>query len=340
MRKHNSMIHPFTIEDFKHMTIETLKACTLSSDELKAYIIYAITEHDGKLEDVYSISTNRNENRNCENLQKIAGSICEHCYVTDYAYRTSLMKKLQKNQYVFTTYKLTENDIPFLPYEFIRFESFGDLNNTIQVWNYCMIAKVNKHAHCALWSKIPQIIKTAFKFYGNIKPENMRMVYSYLFMNADKIGDMNAFKAFINREYPFIDKVFIVYDYTFAFENNVTINCARKCNSCRNSCYLKNDTFFIAESEKHSTAIAKKQTESTLKKIGRINRELFITESSNTGYYEYRMTGKAFIEMLNDSDDDDTANRIAYQTGKTNYHVSINLYGNGDIVKIALSPAC
>lgn len=196
MKKHNSLAHPFTIDDFKAMSLETLKAATLSSAELKAYIEYALTIHDGKLEDIVSISTNRNENRNCEQLQKIDGSICSHCYVTDYEYRTNLMRKLQKNQFVFTTYKLTESDVPVLPYDYIRFESFGDLNNIIQVWNYCTIARANSHAACALWTKIPQVIRLAMKTYGTgIKPENMQFIYSYLFMNGEQMNDEGAFQA-------------------------------------------------------------------------------------------------------------------------------------------------
>lgn len=259
MKRHNTLMHPFTKTDFASMTLETLMHCTLSHNELKAYIEYALTEHDGKLEDIISYSTSRNDNKNCAMLRKIDSSICQKCYVTDYEYRSSLMLKLRKNQYIFTTYKLTEDCIPVLPYDFIRFESFGDLNNIIQVWNYCLIAKINSHAHCALWTKIPSILKLAFKTYGDIRPSNLRFVYSYLFMNAEKIDNMNAFEQFMRNEYPFIDKVFIVYDYQYAIDNGITINCARKCNVCKNSCYLKNSVYFIAESEKHSTIKATKK---------------------------------------------------------------------------------
>lgn len=258
MLEFNASIKHYTAQQYAKVTLEEMPGITWDAYNISEYIKYSVTFHAGKLEDVASISTFRDENPNCQRFRQIPGSICQDCYVSDYSYRTSLTKKLIKNTWFYTHVELTPDAVPLLPYIYIRFESFGDLINKLQFNNYCVIASANKHSNCALWTKFPFIIKQALKEHR--KPENLQIVYSWLYKNgiarqtttAPEYIDTKAFKAYTEKHFPFIDRVFIVYDYTFAMDNDISINCQRKCNACTNSCYINNNTFYVNELEKHS----------------------------------------------------------------------------------------
>jgi hypothetical protein len=109
------------------------------------------------------------------------------------------------------------------------------------VINYFNIAKYNPHTHFALWTKNARFIKKAIEA-GHEKPENLNIIYSSLFVNDPQ--DV----AKIRRIYPFIDKVFTVYDVETSA--GVKINCgAKSCLKCR-LCYEKNDIEIINETIK------------------------------------------------------------------------------------------
>jgi hypothetical protein len=112
------------------------------------------------------------------------------------------------------------------------------LANDIQVINYFNICKANPYTNFALWTKNPQIVYKAI-LKGYEKPTNLNIIYSSLFMNQPTKIET------IKRKYPFIDKVFTVYDEKIA--QSVSINCgARKCLKCR-ICYEKNDITEVNE---------------------------------------------------------------------------------------------
>jgi hypothetical protein len=172
-----------------------------------------------------------------EVLERLANgkhvSICEMCFsVAGTKYKKGLPEKLAQN-----TELLTKAIIPveFWPYiasnsGLLRFESFGDLVNEIQVVNYFNCARKNSHLACALWTKNPWIIESAFKLYPDLKkPENLTIIGSSIFINE---SNARHFKR-----YDFIDYIFTVYTAPYVKKTGIEITCgARKCAKCR-KCY-------------------------------------------------------------------------------------------------------
>lgn len=241
-----------TTEFIKKMSVNDIKDMNEFSSMFNyQYVLYSLTNHEGKLNGIASISTSRTMNAHCMRYRKIENSICASCYVSDHEYKTDLFKKLDKNHVFYTSHRIPLNDIPLIPYMFIRFESFADLVNTIQVWNYFMIANKNNHANTALWTKNPWIIKNAMNWYNLKKPGNMQIIYSYLFKNGDRVEDIERHFQLVKKAYPFIDKMFVVYDQEYAEKHNIDINCEMSCLTCQ-KCYTENDITIINERDKHT----------------------------------------------------------------------------------------
>ena len=208
---------------------------------LAAALDQAITKnHTGKMEGLQSLSTSVLLNENCKRNREIDGAVCVKCYAARLAaMRTSLDEKLDFNTVLLTTCVLPVETLPVINSLYFRFESFGDLNNTIQVVNYFNICKKNPLVNFALWTKNPHIIAQAMNEYKIEKPNNINIIYSSLFINQESTG--------IFKKYSFIDKVFTVYDPQYIKENNIDINCGgRHCAGCLN-CYKKNDIRIINE---------------------------------------------------------------------------------------------
>lgn len=191
--------------------------------------------HNDKMYSLTSLSTCCLDNERCEARRKNGNSICSHCYSFTMQKRfKNLREKLKRNTHFLTTVMLEADDIPFVPNDMLRFESFGDLINTTQVWNYFLIAEKNKHCRCALWTKNPDIIDAAIREFEITKPDNLTIVYSSPELNRPH-----------NVDWWFVDKVFTVYDKKH--KDNVKINCgARSCRSC-GKCYSNNNDRFINE---------------------------------------------------------------------------------------------
>ena len=188
----------------------------------------------GKLEGFASLSTSPLCNAHCIERMKSDVAVCKHCFSARMQKRyANLREKLERNTEFLTKTELKAEDIPFLNMAFFRFESFGDLNNTLQVKNYFLIAEQNKHCTMALWTKNPWIIADAIEEYGIEKPDNLIIILSSVLLNVSVDADQVA------QKYPFIDKVFTVYDKEHA--ESVNINCgARSCATCQR-CYHKAD---------------------------------------------------------------------------------------------------
>ena len=222
-----------------------------------AYILYSITVHSGKLEHIGSISTSRDKNGNCSRYRNIDGSICQECYVSDHEYKTDLMDpengKVEKNHAFYTGHIIPVEYIPFIPYEYFRFESFADLVNGIQVVNYFNITAKNEHCHFALWTKNPWIIKNAMRLYKLEKPANLQIVYSYMMKNGRGLNGKTPeeFTALVKKAYPFIDRVFFVYDQKQAEAAGLEYNCSRKCKEC-DICYTDSGIDTVIEYNKHT----------------------------------------------------------------------------------------
>lgn len=194
-----------------------------------------ITQHSGKLYLIRSINTSVKLNPYCVARQNIVGSICDKCYADTYAtLRPTLREALERNTELLTQHILTDAEIPVLNDRYFRFESFGDLQNETQLTNYFNIARANAKTTFALWTKNPFIVKRTLRTQS--KPDNIIIIYSSPMINR-KVSD-SIFKA-----YPFIDKVFTVYDKAHA----TGINCGkRKCIECK-LCYTKNSATHINE---------------------------------------------------------------------------------------------
>lgn len=199
----------------------------------------SISKGTGKMAGVNSISTSVLLNKRCAKNAAIPGSICAHCYAMRYAgFRPALRRKLEMNALLYARYVVPVEWLPVINDLIFRFESFGDLNNAIQVENYFNIARKNSAVTFAQWTKNPDYIAQAID-NGAAKPENVIVVYSSILKNVCN-------KDIITR-YPFIDKVFTVYSPAYIEANNIDINCgARSCLGCQR-CYRKDTEIFISE---------------------------------------------------------------------------------------------
>lgn len=185
----------------------------------------------GKMLGVLSLSTNCKFNARCIRNMAIKGSICEHCFARNTIdhYKKGLAKNTKKNLEVLTDTVIPVSEWPTFNADdlghMIRVESFGDVQNAIQCINYMNLARANADCMVTAWTKNPDIWKTAIdieKMAGRDFPENMILIQSALFVNKE-----------ITPAFPFIEKVFTVYDKAI----NNGINCGeRKCRNCKR-CY-------------------------------------------------------------------------------------------------------
>ena len=192
--------------------------------------------HGGKMVGMYSVSTSTATNERCRSNAQIPGSVCEKCFAETQLKRfPSMNGPLEENQRILAGEILPEEKLPIINALYFRFESFGDLNNATQVKNYFNICCKNPRVNFALWTKNPDYIAEAIRD-GYKKPENLNIVLSSLFLNKQR---QNVF--------PFVDKVFTVYDTATIKTENIAINCGdRKCLDCR-LCYEKNGVTVINE---------------------------------------------------------------------------------------------
>lgn len=205
--------------------------------------VHYTIKHTGKMQGMQSLSTSCLENRYCRARHENENLICSHCYAnTQMQMYPSLKNCLKKNTEILTSRILNDSEIPFINAAYFRFESFGDLNNEIQLINYFNVCKKNKHVHFALWTKNYFILNEAITKHGIKKPRNLQIVFSDPYINGHPAGvylgkiDMNI-----------IDKVFTVYTKEYIEENNIDINCGEKCClECR-QCYVKNKITYINE---------------------------------------------------------------------------------------------
>lgn len=208
--------------------------------ELKTALQESLTIHkDGKIEDASSVSTSRELNPYCMTYAQDETLICSKCYVKKLEYRTALMKKCERNTPLWCDQILPYEALPFIPSLYHRFEAFADLQTPEQVVNYFNTATKNPHAHCALWTKNPFLIKVAMQLYHVEKPENLQIVYSSPKINVKR---EDVFKL-----YPFVDRVFTVYNAKARRELGIITNCMKKCNACGWQCYHKEGAKEISE---------------------------------------------------------------------------------------------
>ena len=198
--------------------------------------LHITTKHNDKMEGMQSLSTSCVHNKYCKKFSKIKGSVCEHCYAQTMMKRfKNLDPCMSRNAEILIKIDLTKRKdlIPQINAAFFRFEAFGDLHNELHAKNFFTIARANPDTNFALWTKNPRLIARVITD-GNEKPDNLRIIVSSLFLN--KIDDI---------DYPFIDKIFTVFDKEHA--DGVQINCgSKRCIDCK-LCYKKNKVKYINE---------------------------------------------------------------------------------------------
>lgn len=211
---------PAFIEFFKNSTSGT-----------KQQIIYdhICFDHDAKMRGIISLSTYVGNNKYClARCKNCDNAICKYCYAASLtSQRYYLKMKLIRIMAIFTTIELSKSDIPIIDntiYPFFRFESFGDLNNTLQFKNYNLIAVVNSGVNFTIWTKNPGIIQQCINA-GLQLSNNLIIGLSSLYLNTPELN-----KA---RKYPFIRFLFTVYDDEYIKAHDIKINCgAKHCVSC------------------------------------------------------------------------------------------------------------
>ena len=207
--------------------VEFFKSC---SSETRQQILFdhICFNHEAKMQGVISMSTLVSKNKYCQARCKNCKAICSHCYAVSLSnQRKNLKNKLARLHAILTTAVLSKSDIPAIDsalYPYFRFESFGDINNTIQINNYNLIAAVNPAVNFTLWTKNPGIVQKAIND-GMQLSNNLVIGLSSLYLNTPEID-----KA---RRYSFIRFLFTVYTPDYIQAHNVVINCgAKHCISC------------------------------------------------------------------------------------------------------------
>lgn len=209
--------------------------CTLHNSR-KISGLHFTTKHTGKMAGMASISTSVTTNERCAKNAQIKGSICEKCFAAkQMKIFPSMEKPMVENQRILTSEILPPEKLPIINHIYFRFESFGDLNNATQVKNYFNICYKNPRVKFALWTKNPDYIAQAIR-EGYSKPDNLNIVLSSLFVNQER-----------KNPFPFVDKVFTVYDADHIESQGIEINCgAKSCFGC-GLCYEKNGITVINE---------------------------------------------------------------------------------------------
>ena len=192
--------------------------------------LHIVTNHTGKMKGMQSLSTSPTENPICMERSKDVRSICHECYsIAMQAIFSPLAKLLKKNTEILTTTIIPVEYWPMVNTLFFRLEAFGDVQNTIQVNNYCNFAERNPHCNFAVWTKNIAFYDMVFK--TRKKPENLIIIFSSHYLNTEAVIT----------KFPFVDKVFTVYTAEHAIENQIKITCGgRKCIDCLR-CYKKTD---------------------------------------------------------------------------------------------------
>lgn len=192
--------------------------------------VYVSDRMTGKMEGIPCISTTMQLNPICKERAKVEGSICAACYAarTTKQYKT-LEAHLEENYLLLTEHIIPDDLLPRFKrtVRVVRFESFGDLATVKQAINYINIARVNPEVRFALWTKNPHILAEAIREVT--APYNLTIIYSSPMVNEDARGMV--------ARYPFIDKVFTVYDKEHIGKAEGFMCAGKDCATCLH-CYL------------------------------------------------------------------------------------------------------
>ena len=189
-------------------------------------------EMEGKMEGMHSLNTSAEINPFCQAMRQCPGSVCHSCYSKSRERRWHYAHEAWvNNYYVLSENVLKDRELPIINNQLFRFDAHGDLVNRVHYKNQASIAEANPKTMFTLWSKNLAIINRG----GIIKLHNLIHVFS-----TYKLNELNPIlpKGF--------DKVFTVFRRPFVRENNVEINCEKKCITC-GKCYERNNIVKINE---------------------------------------------------------------------------------------------
>lgn len=229
--------------------LEFFKSC---SHETRQTIIadHICYNHDAKMSGIISLSTYVGHNKYCiARCNNCDNAICKYCYANSLTNQRYYLKtRLMRVHAIFTNIALDALDIPVIDasiYQYFRFESFGDLNNTLQFNNYNLFCKCNSRVSFTLWTKNPGIIQRAID-NGTTLSDNLVIGLSSLYLNTPELE-----KA---KKYSFIRFLFTVYDDNYIAEHNIVINCGAKhcinCGICYKYLHEYHDGLFIINERK------------------------------------------------------------------------------------------
>lgn len=234
------------------------KAITGDIAAAHALISYMVTlpgSFSGKMFGVMELGTSVKLNPLCKACQHIDNSVCTNCYANARMYAEQAAK-LALCTYVLCTYKFTPEQVPVLWFaDLLRFESFGDLLNCIQCYNYLTIARVNNIKLAGFWSKRPEIIyQTIMNDFDGIKPENVSVVYSSLFLNKIETGIIG--KYILKNGSDMIDHIFTVFTADYAIKHDIEIHCldSHCAIDCDGRCYHRETPLIVNEIVKKEQA--------------------------------------------------------------------------------------
>lgn len=202
-----------------------------------------------KMNGIPSVSTSCHQNPYClarmakgdytdKETGKTYKCICKSCFADSTLDRYhGLEDATTDNYYLLNESILDDSLLPtFGNVRFVRIESYGDLGSIVQAINYLNMIKKNPEITFAWWTKNPNFIDQAIKITGG-KPENVIMIQSSCYVNLKT-----------EKRFPWIDKVFTVYDKKFIQENSLDINCgSRDCVTCKRCYSLKNKETNVSE---------------------------------------------------------------------------------------------
>lgn len=201
--------------------------------------VHVTYNHEGKMRDMFSLSTSALLNPHCIERAKKPGSICAKCYAENMLqYRKGLADCTAFNTAILTTKVIDKDFWPAVDPEIFpygRFEAYGDYFTLEQVENTFNFCEKNPRVKFAAWTKNPQYFEKTLR--GRKKPRNLTIVYSSCMLNRPAVA--------VAEKYDFIDHVFTVYDKKTAA--SVNINCgARSCKTC-GRCYTKRTALSVNE---------------------------------------------------------------------------------------------
>lgn len=212
--------------------------CLLNNKSTQNYQL-KITNHQGKMRGIQSLSTYKQVCSTCLSLKDNKKTICFNCYAdkTMNIYK-QLTPVLIYNTLLLKYTKLCNRQLPIINAAFFRFEAFSDLQNAQHLQNLYKIARYNKNTRFALWSKNIKLL------LNEKTPKNVNIVISSPFLNI-QLWSFKTLKEMLEKQGAKNIKLFTVYDDKHI--KQVDQNCNKKCITCL-KCYKSNDkTLLINE---------------------------------------------------------------------------------------------